>query len=206
MAEDQDSLDNEVLKRFDRSSPENLLRSIAAEMARLHQALAAFETRLAALEAPGKAVELPNRIAIDAGEAFHGAHGFYQLEHNRDGVPIRWTGPEPDFHFEFAIDRSAPAPVALYFEKFYAPTEPRSLRGQVDDQEIAIALELAGGGRLVARGELPARPGAGVTRLRFICPKTGSPSDEGASDQRVLGLLFRALEVGPTGNDAIPPG
>ena len=194
MSEDGSSPEQEVLQRLDRSSPDRLLRSIAAEIARIQQAVARCEARIAALEA--RSAALSPHVVIDAESAIDHAHGFHQLEHDGDGKPMRWTGPDPDFRFELAIDRAAPRPIALGFARFYVDVVPLSLRAEADGGEIALCVEPLEGDGFVARGELPARPGRGVTALRFICPKTGSPRDDGGDDDRVLGLLFRRLEVG----------
>jgi hypothetical protein len=187
---------DEVLKQFDRSSPDKLLRSIAAEIARLRAAVARCDERLAALETNAPPPELPRFVMVDAEQTPDRGQGFYQLERNGEGVPMRWTGPNPDFSFEIAIDRGTVHPFALHFLKFYAPTDPPELRVQADGGEVEVTVEAKAKGGFVARGALPARPGAGLTTLRFACPKVGSPRDEGFDDDRVLGLLFFRLEVG----------
>jgi len=196
------ALVEEVLKRLDRSSPDKLLRSIAAEIARVHETVAQCERRIAALESGASAPESPPQTWVVDAEQDFDARGFYHLERNGDGLPMRWTGPDADFQFDFPIGRESPRPFTLHFLKFYAPTEPPSLRGEVDGGEIAVAVERLPVGGFVARGVLPARrdplspEGRAATVLRFTCPKTGSPRDQGYDDDRVLGLLFRRLDVG----------
>ena len=188
-----------MLKEFDRSSPDRLLRSIAAELARLRTALARCDERLAAIETEAPPPALPHGVTIDAEDTPDCGQGFYQLERNGEGVPMRWTGPNPDFGFEIAIDRASACPFALHFLKLYAPAAPSDLRAAADGAALAINVEEAAGGGFFARGVLPARAGAGLTTLRFTCPKVGSPRDEGFNDERVLGLLFFRLEVGEDG-------
>ncbi|MBB4196540.1 hypothetical protein GGD83_000311 [Rhodoblastus sphagnicola] len=189
---------DEVLKRLDRSSPDKLLRSIAAEIARAHEAVALCNDRLAAIEAGAVAPppEAPRFVALDAERDFSAMQGFHQLELSGDGLPMRWTGPGAEFQFEFTVARETAAPFALRFLKFYAPSKPLALRAEVDGVEIAVALEPQRVGGFVARGELPPRAERGPTVLRFACPKTRSPRDDGFDDDRVLGLLFLRLEVG----------
>jgi hypothetical protein len=191
----------QVLKQLDRSSPDRLLRSIAAELARLRAALARCEDRLAAIESEAPPPAMPDCVTVDAEDTPDCGQGFYQLERNGEGIPMRWTGPNPEFAFEIAIDRASACPFALHFLKLYAPADPSDLRGTADGAALAISVEEAASGGFVARGVLPARAraGASLTTLRFTCPEVGSPRDEGFNDERVLGLLFFRLEVGEVG-------
>jgi hypothetical protein len=79
-----------VLRRFDRSSPDRLLRSIAAEIARLHAEIAGLRHELSSLTQNEKPLTEPapppDGATIDADARFVGAEGFYHLEHDQLGV------------------------------------------------------------------------------------------------------------------------
>ena len=94
-------------------------------------------------------------------------------------------------------------PVRASFPEILRAAYPSDLRAAADGAALAIEVEEAASGGFVARGVLPARAGAGLTTLRFTCPKVGSPRDEGFNDERVLGLLFFRLEVEEAGAQAM---
>ncbi len=78
-----------VLRRFDRSSPDALLKSIAREIVNLRRAqaeiavkmevfasLQAAADRIVAAEAGVRGASHPSRVVIDAAQSFHGLDGF----------------------------------------------------------------------------------------------------------------------------------
>jgi len=106
---DKLSLDTDVdkiLARLDRTSPEALLKSIAQELLRLHQAFDMLAARMHALEITQTTYDqmvtssetiafapLPRTALIDASFSLSTESGFYPLEYDNLGVPYRWTGP-----------------------------------------------------------------------------------------------------------------
>jgi hypothetical protein len=189
-----------VLRRFDRSSPDRLLKSIAAEIARLHGEVAELRQQLSSITQHGKAltepVPPPDGVTIDADERFVGAEGFYHLEHDQLDVAYRWTGPKAEFLFTFTLDRNTPTKCALYFDDLYAGSSVEDLRGFVDGHPMALHVTRAPERGYVATGDLPAREGFGDTVLTFVSPSIASPRDSGHDDDRRLGVSFRLLEVG----------
>ena len=171
-----------------------MLKSIAAEFARLDAEIAALRAQIATnIVAPPHSAA-PAVAAFDADQSFSGAEGFYKLEHDAMGVAYRWTGPHPSFSFRFALDRSRPAEVKLNFDKLFADGPLDGLTCDADGQAIALEVEKAERG-FVARGILPARALDGETLLRFTCPAMDTPRAHGHDDDRVLGLSFRQLHV-----------
>ncbi len=101
-----------ILQRFDRSSPEALLQSIAMELARLGQANALLTARLAAMDsvqamadriasgaAADFATDYPSQVRIDAANSFLGGLGFYGVEHDQNGRPTAGRVPSLNFRF-----------------------------------------------------------------------------------------------------------
>jgi len=196
-----------VLRRFDRSSPDALLKSIAREIVGLRRAqaevaakmeafasLQAAADRIAAAEADVRGACAPSRVVIDAAQSFQGATGFYELEHDPDGQPFRWTGPDPRFSLEFFVNRKTPAKFVLRFGPLFTGGSPRGLLCFVDGEPTPVKLQAATT-CFEAIGVLPPRGDAGGSVLSFVCPQMGSPAAQGLDDARMLGLLFRRLTV-----------
>lgn len=208
MTYDEGRLDAQaILQQFDRSSPDALLKSIAAELARLHQANAALTARLHAVEAlallsdriaAGQilefGVDLPHRARIAADQTLRGGIGFHRLEQDAQGRPVRWTGPEPEFSFQLFVDRQRPTHFTLCFDHFYVNEPVERLRCLVDGEPAELSFERVDDSWR-ARGAAPARADRGGTVIAFIVPKVQSPQERGQSDPRPLGLFFRWLEV-----------
>ncbi|MCW2276432.1 hypothetical protein GJ654_19380 [Rhodoblastus acidophilus] len=199
-----------VLRRFDRSSPDALLKSIAREIVNLRRAqaeiavkmevfasLQAAADRIVAAEAGARGASHPSRVVIEAAQSFHGSMGFYELEHDPDGQPFRWTGPDPRFSFEFFINRKTPARFVLRFGPLFTGGSPIGLLCFVDGEPAPVKLQAATT-CFEAVGLLPPRRDAGGSVLSFVCPQMGSPASQGLDDARMLGLLFRRLTVEST--------
>jgi hypothetical protein len=199
-----------VLRRFDRSSPDALLKSIAREIVKLQRAqaeiavkmevfasLQAVADRMVASGAGVREVSYPSRVVIDPAQSFQGSMGFYELEHDPEGQPYRWTGPDPRFSFEFFINRKTPAKFVLRFGPLFSGGSPVGLLCFVDGEPAPIKLQAATT-CFEAIGVLPPRQDGGGSVLSFVCPQMASPASQGHDDARMLGLLFRRLIVEST--------
>jgi hypothetical protein len=205
---DKSSLDTDVvhiLERLDRSSPDKLLNSIAEELHRLHRAHQALVARMHALEItqstydqmiasgdPAALQAFPQATVIDASFSLSTEAGFYHLEYDTQGVPYRWTGPEPTFLFELFVDRRLPATIRMRFSQATFAATQRSVRCYVDGHEVATAL-VEVEGEFEVRGTLPSRDLVGGTVVSFVCPSVSAPA--GQQDIRLLGLVFRWLRM-----------
>jgi hypothetical protein len=205
---DKLSLDSDVaqiLARLDRSSPDALLNSIAEQLLRLHQALNRVAAKMHALEitqatydqmvASAETVSLaamPRVAVVDASFSLSREAGFYQLEYDSQGVPYRWTGPEPTFLFELFVDRKAPATIRMRFSKSSFDAARHKVGCYVDGHEVAtVRVEIDG--EFEVRGMLPPRELVGGTVVSFVCPSVSAP--DGHQDIRLLGLVFRWLRI-----------
>lgn len=197
-----------ILQRFDRSSPDRLLKSIAAEMARLHGEIAELRQAMTAppISPPPSDTTEPAGALIDANERFFGAQGFYKLERDKQNVAYRWTGPNADFSFTFTINRSKPAKFALYFDRLFSEAPVDKLSAFVDGFPIDLRVAPAPSRGYLATGEAPARETRGDTVLTFVCPAVSSPRESGFDDDRPLGVSFRLLEVGSAVQEIGQPG
>ena len=199
-----------ILRRLDRASPDSLLRSLAAELARVLDAQSALEGRLAAfeslqamadriLEAGAVAVPLaryPDRLRLDASDASLDSPGFYALEHDGAGAPYRWTGPERHSSIQLFVDRTGPLAFTLTFSRLCDDAPPHLLRAFVDGQDVELKASRSGA-VYEAQGVLPPRADHGGTVITFVLPKVCSPSESGSADKRILGFAFLALAVEP---------
>jgi len=195
-----------VLARFDRSSPDNLLTSLATEILRLTRAQADLAARLQAVEqlqavadrllpeaGGAEPAELPKTALIDATQAILDGAGFYPLEFDGAGNPIRWTGPSAQFSLSLFIDRRQGGRFKLHFTRFAASVSASFMRCLLDGKPADITVhDLRGSFEL--SGVLPPRADPGASVLTFICPATASQAQLGqGSDQRQMGLCFQKL-------------
>ena len=205
---------NAVLARLDRSSPEKLLASLAAELLRLDREMADMAARLLAMEQLQSTAdrllptvgnnaggELPKNLLIDATHSLLDAAGFYPLEFDANGTPQRWTGPGPQFSLSLFIDRQYGGKFKLSFSRFAAQVAPSFMRCTVDGKPADFTVHaLAGGFEL--NGNLPPRQDGGASVIGFIVPATASPAQLGQSnDTRQMGLCFQKLAV----RSGLPP-
>ena len=197
-----------LLGRFDRSSAQTLLVSLANEFLRLERAHNSLASRVKSMEALQSAIDRVVAARIDAPAAdfpkkarflpedsLQEAAGFYNLEHDPTGRGYRWTGPEPHFSFPFFLDRRAPARFRLTLGGLAKSIPIEAMRCFVDGEEVAGAISQAGDGWEIT-GTLPQKDDSAGTVLTFACPFTASPAEtEGSADTRKLGVIFRALLV-----------
>ena len=201
----------EILARFDRSSPDALLRSIAVELAQLQQSHTRLLARLAASEAltafhdrivAGEVAEIgavyPARIRVESDQSFREGLGFHSLEHDIRGRPYRWTGPEREFSFQLFVDRRLPSAFKLCFDELYVKAPVEELKSYVDGRLTALTATRIDDYWRVS-GILPPRGDRGGTVIAFVVPKVEAPQARGEADPRRLGMRFRWLEVEPEG-------
>lgn len=194
-----------VLERFDRSSPDTLLSSLASEIARLDRVFNSLAGRLAAIEALQAAADrviaaeedlqanaLPEHFVVDATFSLSEESGLYPLEYTVKGQPFRWTTSQ--FSFSFFIRRDLPMAFSMRVLRFCLPGEQR-LRCFADGEEIRIDARREQQGFRVG-GELPPRSDNGASVLIFVCPTTSPAEIGGGEDTRKLGAAFQSLEVG----------
>jgi hypothetical protein len=199
-----------ILARLDRSTPDALLKSIAAEFARLHednarltariavmQGLSAMADRIGRAESAEFAADYPIALLIDADYSFSGGTGFHEVEYDSVGLPFRWTGPDRRFAFELFVDRREPADFALTFDDFPARRRLDELVAFVDGAPAALRVDRRGD-RCFATGALPARADRGGTAIAFLCPQVELLKSPDRQENRQVGLRFRALAINPT--------
>ena len=201
-----------VLARFDRSSSEKLLTSLAGEIVRLTREQADLSARLVAVEqlhvvldrllpaanADVSGGELPKTVQIDATHSMLDGIGFYPLEFDPAGAPSRWTGPGAQFSLGFFVDRRYGGKFKLSFQRFAASVSASFMRCMLDGKPTEFAVHDLRNGYEVS-GVLPPRADHGASVLTFICPATASPAQLGQSaDTRQLGLAFQKLTARST--------
>ena len=206
-----------ILERLTSPSEDLRLQAVAAEFARLETVIASLNSRLALMAAMNPALDhlapelgsaehellLPTHATFTAGDASRAVTGLYPLEFDEHGKPYRWTGPESFFAFRFLIDRRAPVDFALTFDRQFGVEVVDDLRCYVDGLQISTVLN-RGAGSCSLTGMLPIRQFKGGSTLTFVCSNMRSPAtEENSQDQRMLGLMFRKLEVNCQANRAL---
>jgi len=190
-----------VLARFDRTTPDTLLASIAAEIVRLQEEHRLLAARLAAVEVVQAAadrllpsqgpMDLPEAVHIDAGFPLAASDGFHEVELDTAGAPFRWTGPARHFSLEFSIDRSLPAIFRLRFDGLATPAPADAILAFVDGLPVAIEVGSAGAGNELS-GPVPSRVGGRNAVLTVVCPAVSLSTED---VPRRLGMSFRSLTV-----------
>ncbi len=202
------------LSRFDRTSPQTLLTSIAGEFLRLERAQEALLARVQAMEAlqatvdrivatsqDAPAATFPKKARFAAEDALLGATGLYSMEHDSLGRAYRWTGPEPYFSFPFFFDRRATARFVMRFGGLAAKVPVEGVRAFIDGEEVARVIAQVGDGWEMT-GRMPTRLDSAATVLTFICPAVPTQAAAGGGEPRRLGLTFRSLSVEPESETA----
>lgn len=197
---------DEVLQRFDRTSADALLRSIASEVVRLSLANASLQARVAALEAlmatndrilaegGGAEADYPSRFHISAEDSVTDAVGLFELEYDQSGRAFRWTGPERHFSFAFFLDRRRPANFSLLVDRHPAGPAPEELICQGDGERLATSVARTAQGYEIG-GVLPARATGGGSVLTFLSPKMAALGADQAPNKRQVGVAFRNLSA-----------
>ncbi len=121
------------------------------------------------------------------------APGFHQLQRDSRGRAYRWTGPETDFHFIVAVDRSAPRLVRLTYARSVDPAVLHTTRLFVDARETPLRRGRDGLEAVLPQLDATMHP----THLAFLVERTVSPSElpDAGSDRRKLGISFYSLDI-----------
>jgi hypothetical protein len=195
-----------VASRLNHPTLEGFMTALVAELVRLHEANAALAARLVALEVTQSLHDriaepladradsvLPRSLLIDSAFPLPAHGGFQPLEYDSAGRAFRWTGPEPTFHFELMIDRSAPAALRLRCCQLRVQFPTRPIRCFVDGAEIATD-RIAVDGEFEIAARLPSRDQPGATVIMFLVP---GPQAESlfSAEPRKLWLAFRWLKI-----------
>jgi hypothetical protein len=197
-----------ILARLDRSTPDALLKSLAGELLRLHQAYAGLLARVTAIEVSQtihdrvaskersrELADLPHSVMIDALSSLSARAGFYALEYDQAGNAYRWTGPEPVFFFEILLNRQSAALLRMRYSRLLVEFPNQKVRCYVDGEEIQTELVRVEG-EFESRIVVPPRAGSGGTVIMFVCPGVAAPVDlQLSNDARKLGLAFRWLRI-----------
>jgi len=141
----------------------------------------------------------PATAAVRMDEFLSSEQGFYELEHDANGAPYRWTGPSRRFAFEVHVDRAQAVTAFLQVISSVAPEQVSGLTATCDGRTVRVTAATRGGVSGVAV-ELPARKGGRPTLLAFEVPRTISPNsvDPSSPDQRSLGMAIGGLLLEPT--------
>jgi len=190
----------------------NVLDALALELAADRLALAEMVQEMAVLKRELGAIKLVQKardillpqaqtqyagrrkVIVEAGMPMPAEHGFYALERDGVGNPFRWTGPTPEFHFDFHLDRSVPLRFVLQMP-LWGAEHASSLRAMCDEMTVPL-LRRPGNRVMDFEGMLLPRESLGVTRLTFIADHVSTvaaETDENAPRQ--LGVPFLRLTV-----------
>jgi hypothetical protein len=195
-----EDMDTRVRKLLEKSGLE-FAEGVAEEFGELHRQIAALKRELAALTAYqasrdrslivqstiAKITELPHNVVVEPDQMLRSQDGFYPLEHTSDGVPFRWTGPEPQFSFDVFIDRTQGAEARLEVLNCIDFEVQKAIALLADGESVPVTLEQTGTG-FVATAALPPRAVANATNLIYMLPATLMPL--GSKDTRALGVAF----------------
>lgn len=136
-------------------------------------------------------------VKIDAGQPLSEDQGFYSLEYDQQGQAFRWTGPRPIFYFDLHLDRSSPLRMRVVLANGFG-ARARALRAFCDGAEIPLE-KTETPSRTQYSAVLFPREAHGLTRIAFLPTEMFRPGAlPGHEDQRVLGVVFREIQVDPT--------
>lgn len=187
------------------STHEELVDGIVNLVTRYGFEVEMVKRRLAALEAlerardkiltrytVGKEARLPVSVTIEAQEALS-TDGLHELEYEEGGSAFRWTGPGNFSRFVVWIDRSAEIIARLETCDGGDVRNPKELVMAVDGK--AYRLRQDAFPNTYFSDPIPAHESPGPTEVVLHVPFLFRPSDNGETDNRVLGIKFHRLEM-----------
>lgn len=137
-------------------------------------------------------------LKIDASYPLSSYQGFYALEYDSNGLPYRWTGPEPTFFFDLHLDRTLPLKFNLIL--YLKSPEQQRIRCFSDEVEIPLQSNEIEPNFWKFSGILFPREIIGLTRVMFVVPKVYKAEDP---DTRILGVVFKEFSINPASEEEI---
>lgn len=194
-----------IRRQLDERAP---LESLAEELAELHLKLDDVVQQVRRLRA-SRAVEdllLPeaavlykgvSHARVDAGMPLDPGAGFHRLEYDAQGRTYRWTGPAPVFHFDLHLDRTTP----LHLELRLLPSVGSNMVRLFCDGAEVPCRRIEHPDHFLFEAVLLPRAALGLTRLHFVAERVEVYGEE-SGDGRMLGVVFRDLDLAPTTEEA----
>ena len=140
----------------------------------------------------------PQTALLEADDYISQSQGLHKLEFDKNGHPYRWTGPGRQFYFWIAVDNRTDKLVELVCSGEVQPGLLKTLKVSLNGVVVPHKL-IEGKVATIIQVVMPAVPGewSWPCRIAYRVDKTVAPSksSEAKGDMRLLGLIFRSLEV-----------
>ncbi|HEY4114609.1 MAG TPA: hypothetical protein VGM17_11180 [Rhizomicrobium sp.] len=137
-------------------------------------------------------VSLPASACVTAAELLYQSNGFYSLEHTREGIAFRWTGPSRSFSFDLFVDRMHGAELELRALSCVDFERQKNIVVMVDGERVSSNVERRRDSVLLT-AELPTSADGTASHLEFVVPEVIPPPE--SDDSRLLGISFTSLLV-----------
>lgn len=145
--------------------------------------------------------DLPREIKISADHRLDADAGFYWLEHNGEGVPFRWTGPNTVFEFGLVLSRAAPMMIKIEMMATVDEKNIDEAQCFVDGKRVEVSSTCnETGAGFVLQCIAPPRSRPGLTALKVYTPYVRSAS----GDDRAIGVAFSSLSVQQAESSILP--
>ena len=151
--------------------------------------------------APISDSELPKELKISADHRLDSDAGFYWLEHNGEGVPFRWTGPNTVFEFGLVVSRAEPMLIKIEMVSTVDEKNIDEAQCFVDGKRVEVSSTRAESGPgFVLECIAPPRSRPGSTALKVYTPYVRSAG----GDDREIGVAFSTLSVQQADSAVLP--
>lgn len=120
--------------------------------------------------------------------------GFYGIEYTEEGLPLRWTGPTPEFSFRVLWHREKVGRGRLLLQRTPQLEHPERIIVRVDGRSVPHTM-VVNASELTFAFEVPSIDRPRTTTIQVVAPRVWSPAEEpgGSADTRRLGVVFRGL-------------
>ncbi len=148
-------------------------------------------SRFGEVQAPA----LSSSCRVSARDFIDYGTGFHDLEYGGQNAAYRWTGPSHESRLLFWLNRSASVEVRIGISSFGTNPQDAPVSVEVDGTTYAAIYDPTG--ECLVVGPVPPAQHAGPTEVVIHSPRMFSPSNNGESDNRILGLAVNRIEVIP---------
>lgn len=172
------------------------LQAQAGALVQRAEVLAKFQRALdVSLPLAGQLRPRRSNLVVEANAPVSADCGLHALERDGNGLAFRWSGPQPYFRFDLALDRRRPLWVGLHVAS-WGRERALGLKLLVDGREVPVTGEV-GGRAWVCSAVLNADGERPVTRLWFKVAQMHATESSGSDAARRVGVPVQRLMVRP---------
>ncbi|MGK7914527.1 MAG: hypothetical protein AB4038_03140 [Prochloraceae cyanobacterium] len=140
--------------------------------------------------------KVADELIITADFPLSADQGFYELEYDKQGKTMRWTGLSNSFFFDLCFDRTKDKKLILEALSPLSEQNISQMQCFVDNSATKLSISQEQGNCQVT-ASIPATSSVTNTKISFVVPELIKPCDIDAEqkDTRTLGVVFYRLVI-----------